>query len=47
VFDRYNIVSDRDLQEAARKKQAYHEKQNVQEQEKRGEVIPFKQAQNE
>jgi integrase len=47
VFDRYNIVSDRDLKEAARKKQAYHEKQDIQEQEKHGEVIPFKQAQNE
>ena len=29
VFERYNIVNDQDLREAARKKQAYHEKQNV------------------
>ena len=49
VFDRYNIVSDQDLREAARKKQAYHEKQNVsvESDQKRGEVIPFKQAQND
>jgi integrase len=40
VFDRYNIVSDQDLKEAARKKQAYHEKQSK-------VVIPFKRAQNE
>jgi hypothetical protein len=26
VFDRYNIVNDQDLKEAAKKKQAYHEK---------------------
>jgi len=48
VFDRYNIVSDQDLKEAA-KKQAYHEKQNglVEKIEsRRGEVIPFRQAQN-
>jgi hypothetical protein len=25
VFDRYNIVNDQDLKEAAKKKQAYHE----------------------
>jgi integrase len=49
VFDRYNIVSDQDLKEAARKKQAYHERQNavVEDDQKRGEVVPFKQAQNE
>ena len=40
VFDRYNIVSDQDLREAATKKQAYHEKQDK-------VVIPFKRAQNE
>ena len=40
VFDRYNIVSDQDLREAAMKKQAYHEKQGK-------VVIPFKRAQNE
>lgn len=39
-FDRYNIVSDQDLREAATKKQAYHEKQDT-------VVIPFKRAQNE
>ena len=49
VFDRYNIVSDQDLKEAALKKQAYHEKQNVvvESDQKRGEVIPLRQAQNE
>jgi len=40
VFDRYDIVSDRDLREAATKKQAYYEKQDK-------VVIPFKRAQNE
>ena len=40
VFDRYNIVSDQDLREAAIKKQAYHEKQSK-------VVVPFKRAQNE
>lgn len=49
VFDRYNIVSDQDLKEAARKKQAYFEKQDVVELSNpgRGEVIEFRQAQNE
>ena len=50
VFDRYNIVSDQDLKEAARKKQAYHEKLNAAVeplQDSRGEIIPFKRAQNE
>jgi integrase len=46
VFDRYNIVSDQDLREAARKKQIYHEKQDsTVEIKKRGEVISFQQAQ--
>jgi len=40
VFDRYDIVSDQDLKEAAMKKQAYHEKQAK-------VIIPFKRAQNE
>jgi len=49
VFDRYNIVSDQDLKEAALKKEAYFEKQDIviESDQKRGEVIPFKQAQNE
>ena len=50
VFDRYNIVSDQDLKEAARKMQTYHEKLSSTteiEESKRGEVIPFKGAQNE
>jgi hypothetical protein len=49
VFDRYNIVSDQDLKEAALKKQAYHDKQDtiIESNQKQGEVIPFKQAQNE
>jgi integrase len=49
VFDRYNIVSDQDLREAAKKMQTYHEKLNsgVEIQEsKRGEVIPLKEAQS-
>ncbi len=49
VFDRYNIVSDQDLREAARKMQAYHERlsqtsepgENV-----KGEIIPLSKAQN-
>ena len=48
VFERYNIVNDQDLREAARKKQAYHEKQNIMAGDlgpRRGEVIPFRQAQ--
>lgn len=48
VFDRYNIVSDQDLREAAKKKQAYHEMQKTITRlpsQKRGEVIPLKQAQ--
>jgi len=48
VFDRYNIVSDQDLKEAAPKKQAYFEKQDaLLERPERGEVIQFRQAQNE
>jgi integrase len=47
VFDRYNIVSDQDLREAALKKQAYHETQTLvpSPSQKRGEVIPINQAQ--
>ena len=45
VFDRYNIVSDQDLREAAKRKKTYHEKQDsAVEISKRGEVIPFEQA---
>jgi integrase len=50
VFDRYNIVSDQDLKEAAKKKQAYHEKQNAAVESfhnSRGEIVPFKKTQNE
>lgn len=49
VFERYNIVSDGDMREAARKRQTYYERQNglsEKVEEKRGEVIPFQQAQN-
>jgi integrase len=43
VFDRYNIVSDQDLREAASKRRAYFEKQGAAVKEvKRGEVISFK-----
>ena len=48
VFDRYNIVSDQDLREAAKKKQIYHEKQNPTIESidlRRGEIIPFQQVQ--
>ena len=46
VFDRYNIVSEQDMKEAANRKQAYHEKQDsVIVDNKRGEVISFQQAQ--
>jgi integrase len=46
VFDRYNIVSDQDLREAAKKKQLYHDKQDSTiVDNKRGEVISFQQAQ--
>ncbi len=50
VFDRYNIVSDQDLREAAKKKQVYHEKQSITAEaidQKRGEVILFRQAQSQ
>ena len=49
VFGRYNIVSDQDLREATRKKQAYFEKQDLEKLSDpgRGEVIQFRQAQNE
>ncbi len=45
-----NIVNDQDLREAARKKQAYHERQKtivIETDLKRGEIIPFGQAQSE
>ncbi len=46
VFDRYNIVSEQDLKEAANRKQAYHEKQDSMiVDNKRGEVIAFQQVQ--
>ncbi len=44
VFDRYHIVSDEDLKEAAQKQQAYHESKNEKArgvERGRGEVIPF------
>jgi hypothetical protein len=49
VFDRYNIVSDEDLREAARKQQAYIEKQilDAHSETDRGQLIQFKQVQNE
>jgi integrase len=48
VFDRYDIASDQDLREAAQKKQAYFERQETALVEPgRGEVIEFRQAQNE
>ncbi len=49
VFDRYNIVSDEDLREAAKRHQAYLDRQVVSptEAEEKGQVIPLKQAQNE
>ena len=50
VFDRYNIVSDQDLREAAQKKQVHFEKQHSMSEpidQKRGEIIQLKQAQNE
>ena len=45
VFDRYNIVSDQDLKEAAKKMQAYHEPLNnkMGTVEQKGEVIPMRQ----
>ena len=50
VFDRYNIVSNQDIEEAKNRKQAYHDKQKntIKDMDlKRGEVVPFKQAKNE
>ena len=45
VFDRYNIVSDQDLRDAAQKKQAYFESQDgVLVTPRHGEVIEFRQA---
>ncbi len=45
VFDRYNIVNDQDLREAALKKQAYFEKQDSpSERVERGEVLRFRQV---
>ena len=49
VFDRDNIVSEQDLRETSRKKQAYHERQRmIQENfdQRRGEIIPFLQVQH-
>ncbi len=49
VFERYNIVSDQDLKEAARKMQLYHEKLSASteiQDTKRAEIIPFKEAQS-
>ncbi len=50
VFERYNIVNGQDLREAARKKQAYHERQiamTIEADLRRGEIIPFRRAQGE
>ena len=44
VFDRYHIVSDEDLKEAAKKQQAFLEKKDQRagnSEQKRGEIIPF------
>ncbi len=48
VFDRYNIVSDEDLRDAARKLQDYLDQQNIfpSERRKKGHVIPLKQDEN-
>jgi integrase len=49
VFERYNIVSDQDLKDAARKMQTYHEKLNSTveiKESKHGEVIQFKEVQS-
>jgi len=49
VFDRYNIVSDQDLKEAARKQLIYLDSRSSMENQdrSRGEIIQFKKAQNE
>jgi integrase len=49
VFDRYNIVSDEDLREAAKRHQAYLDRQAVSPTEavEKCQVIPLKQVQNE
>jgi integrase len=49
VFDRYNIVSDEDLKDAARKQQAYLDQQNtfLSETREKGHIIPLRQAKNE
>ncbi len=48
VFDRYNIVSDQDLKEAAMKHQAYIQSQSSSgDLELRGQLIEFKHTQNE
>ena len=47
VFDRYDITSDQDLKEAAQKKQAYFEKQDLEPVDSgRGEVVQFRQTEN-
>jgi integrase len=48
VFDRYNIISDQDLKEAAKKRQDYYEKQNSMAEEiisQKGQIMAFKKAQ--
>jgi integrase len=49
VFDRYNIVNDQDLKDAAKKMQDYHEKLSAPteiQDNKGAEIIPFKEAQS-
>jgi hypothetical protein len=49
VFDRYNIVSEEDLREAAKRHQAYLNRQVVSRSEagEKRRLVPLKQAQNE